>query len=65
MSLHATFSPKSQGSPTEGFQVTQFHHTEWPETGKPPAAGGLIEMIDLLMKTQMNTGNRAITVMCK
>jgi len=45
--------------------VTQFHHTEWPEHGNLPSAAGLIDLIDMLMKSQMNTGNRAITVMCK
>jgi len=58
------FVLQGQGSQVEGFQVTQFHHTEWPEHGNLPSAAGLIDLIDMLMKSQMNTGNRAITVMC-
>jgi len=48
-----------------GFQVTQFHYIEWPEHGKMAATAGVIEMIDVLTKAQISTGNRPITVMCK
>lgn len=48
----------------EGFTVTQFHHTEWPHDGRPKT-GTLIEMLDMITKCQMSTGNRPITVMCK
>ena len=37
----------------------------WSEHGHPTNAGPIIEMIDMLTRAQMNTGNKAITVMCK
>ncbi len=48
----------------DGFTVTLFHHTEWPLDGRPNT-GTLIEMLDMITKSQMSTGNRPITVMCK
>ena len=59
MLLQAESSPKS-----EGFVITQFHHTEWSESGSPHT-GGLIEMMDLITKSQISTGNRPIAIMCK
>lgn len=50
---------------TEGMVVTQFHLTEWPEHGRPASTGSLVEMLDMITKAQMNSGNRAITVLCK
>ena len=52
-------SPKN-----EGFVITQFHHTHWPAYASPPS-GSLIEMLDMVTKTQISTGNRPITIMCK
>ena len=45
--------------------VTQFHYTQWSEHGHPSGTGQIIEMIDMLTRNQMNTGNKAITVVCK
>ena len=49
----------------EGFVVTQFHLTEWPEHGRPASTGSLVEMLEMITKAQMNSGNRTITVLCK
>ena len=45
--------------------ITQFHYTMWPEHGHPKTTASVIEMIDLVTRAQMNTGNKSITVMCK
>ena len=37
----------------------------WSEHGHPTNTGPIIEMIDMLIRAQMNTGNKPITVMCK
>lgn len=44
--------------------VTQFHLAEWSPDGCPPT-GSLIEMMDLITKSQISTGNRPITIICK
>ena len=62
---HTHTSRIQQSSPkNDGFVVTQFHLTEWPPN-KVPNTGTLIEMLDMVTKNQMSTGNRPITVMCK
>eukprot|EP00731_Ephydatia_muelleri_P016193 Em0009g617a len=43
--------------------VTQFHCTTWPENGKPTASC-ILKIIDVLVKAQISSGNRSITVMC-
>ena len=45
--------------------MTQFQYTAWPESECPPDTGSVIEMIDGLTRTQMNSGNKVITVVCK
>ena len=45
--------------------MTQFHYTSWPEHGHPSNTGSIIELIDMLTKAQMNSGNKVITVVCK
>ena len=45
--------------------VTQFHMSQWPEHGRPGSTGSVVEMLDMINKAQMNSGNRAITVLCK
>ena len=52
-------------SQDDGFVVTQFHLTEWPEHGRPASTGSLVEMLEMITKAQMNLGNCAITVLCK
>lgn len=54
----------TQGVP-DGVVVTQFHYTGWPEHGKPSSTATVLKIIDALIKTQMTSGNNAITVMCK
>ena len=51
--------------PTEGVVVTQFQLSDWPEHGRPASTGAVVEMLEMITKAQMNTGNRAITVICK
>jgi protein tyrosine phosphatase len=48
----------------EGHVVTQFHYTMWPEHGHPSSTGPIIELIDMLTRAQMSSGNKAITVVC-
>ena len=50
---------------TEGIVVTQFHMSGWPEHGRPASTGSVVEMLDMITKAQMSSGNRAITVLCK
>ena len=45
--------------------MTQFQLMEWPEHGRPASTGSVVEMLDMITKAQMNSGNRAITVLCK
>lgn len=45
--------------------VTLFHFTEWPNNEKATNTKGLLNLIKELLIVQQNTGNRAITVMCK
>ena len=47
------------------FTVTQFHYIRWPEDGVPQTTTGVLEVANLVQKVQMNTGNKAIVVMCK
>ena len=45
--------------------VTQFHMTGWPEHGRPASTGSVLELLDMTTSSQMNSGNRPITVICK
>ena len=45
--------------------VTVFHYLRWPKNGSPQRTASLLEIIELVNKKQMSSGNRAITVMCK
>ncbi len=47
------------------FIVTQFQFLKWPENETPDETASLIEVMEKVAKVQMNTGNKAITVMCK
>ena len=59
------FLQSSAKAEREGVTVTQFHYTVWSEHGIPSGTGQIIEMIDMLTRSQMNTGNKPITVVCK
>ena len=54
-----------QGGQGEGVVITQFQLQDWPEHGRPASTGSVVEMLDMITKAQMNSGNRAITVLCK
>ena len=45
--------------------VTLFHYLRWPKNGSPQRTASLLEVIELVNKKQMSSGNKAITVMCK
>ena len=45
--------------------ATVFHYLRWPRNGSPQRTASLLEIIELVNKKQMSSGNRAITVMCK
>ena len=49
----------------ETMTVTVFHYLRWPKNGSPQRTASLLEIIELVNKKQMSSGNRAITVMCK
>ena len=55
----------AQAGQGEGVVVTQFHMTGWPEHGRPASTGSVVEMLDMITKAQMSSGNRSITVLCK
>ena len=37
-----------QAKQSDGFVVTQFHYTEWPENGWPYSTGSLVEMLKMI-----------------
>ena len=45
--------------------VMLFHYLRWPKNGSPQRTASLLEVIELVNKKQMSSGNKAITVMCK
>ena len=45
--------------------VTLVHYLRWPKNGSPQRTTSLLEVVELVNKTQMSLGNKAITVMCK
>lgn len=61
--------PKSmsakRSSLSPSFIVTQFHYLNWRDDMVPNTTAPMVEMVDKIMKVQMTTGNKAITVMCK
>ena len=52
-------------SPDQSKSVTVFHYLRWPKHGSPRGTTALLELIDYINKTQMSSGNKPITVMCK
>jgi len=53
-----------QGSP-DAVVVTLIHHTKWPKKNAVPSTTSVLQMINILIKVQIKTGNHAIIVMCK
>ena len=53
-----------QGVP-DGVVITQFHHTQWQSHNTLPTTASVLKLMDNLIKTQMGTGNHAITVLCR
>jgi hypothetical protein len=45
--------------------ITLLHYLRWPKNGSPQRTASLLEVIELVNKKQMGSGNKAITVMCK
>ena len=41
------------------------HYTEWPDDDKPTNKAALLALIKDALELQRNTGNRAMTVMCR
>ena len=57
--------PQAEGTPGQGFVVTQFHYEQWPEHDRPPNSAGLLNLVKSLNDAQRKTGNKPVTVMCK
>ena len=55
----------SNNNLSPSFVVTQFHYTSWQEGRVPSNTDSMIEMLNKIMKVQMTSGNKSITVMCK
>ena len=45
--------------------MTQFDMSGWREHGRPASNGSVVEMLDMITKAQMSSGNRAIAVLRK
>ena len=45
--------------------VKQFHFVAWPENGAPSSGDGMIDLIDQVVRTQQQTGNKPIVVHCR
>ena len=63
--------PHPQGHASSGVEqpvvkvVGVFHYLRWPKHGIPRGTSALLELIQYINKTQMTSGNKPITVMCK
>ena len=58
-----TASSTDQVSPV--VKVGVFHYLRWPKHGTPRGTSALLQLIEYINKTQMSSGNKPITVMCK
>ena len=45
--------------------ATLVHYLRWPKSGSPQRTASLLEVVELVNKKQMSSGNKAITVVCK
>ena len=63
--MDITDSQSKMAVSSSGFTITQFQFLKWPEDGVPQSTTGVLEVANLVQKVQMNTGNKAIVVMCK
>ena len=52
-------------TPSDQHTVTVFHFLRWPKHGCPRGTSALLELMEYINKTQMSSGNKPITVMCK
>ena len=57
--------PHPQGSTPSSHPVTLFHYLRWPKHGIPRVTFALLQLIENVNKSQMSSGNKPITVMCK
>ena len=46
-------------------KVSVFHYLRWPKHGTPRGTSALLDLMQYINKTQMTSGNKPITVMCK
>ena len=54
-------TPSDQGTR----RVSVFHYLRWPKHSSPRGTTALLELMEYINKTQMSSGNKPITVMCK
>ena len=61
------FEDKShpQGSTPSAHPVTIFQYLRWPKHGTPRVTSALLQLMEHVNKTQMSSGNKPVTVMCK
>ncbi len=49
---------------SKGTSITQFHYLKWQEK-VPHSTSAILEIVSLVQKVQMSTGNKPIVVVCK
>ena len=57
--------PQGHASSEAVVKVGVFHYIRWPKHGTPRGTAALLDLIQHINKTQMTSGNKPITVMCK
>ena len=57
--------PQGHASSEAVVRVGVFHYIRWPKHGTPRGTAALLDLIQHINKTQMTSGNKPITVMCK
>ena len=57
--------PLMQSTSSTSRVVKQFHFVAWPENGAPSSGDGMIDLIDQVVRTQQQTGNKSIVVHCR
>lgn len=62
---HLEISEVKGADTLDTMTATLFRYLRWPKNGSPQRSTSLLEVIELVNKKQMGSGNKAITVMCK
>ena len=57
--------PHPQYSASSGVEQVMVKVSVWPKQGSPRGTAALLDLIQHINKTQMTSGNKPITVMCK